>query len=580
MKNCALACATSNTCARSSPTSIRSICDTTEPSIARGPKTQAVMFCLMDVSASMTEDLKDLSKRFFMLLHLFLSRHYNEVDIVFIRHTTSAQEVDEDTFFRATETGGTVISSALDEMLRVVKDRYPVDDWNIYAAQASDGHNFDDDMDRCMSMLRQEILPLCQYYAYIEVYSEEQIAPFLSVVWSGYDEMTARACIPTLPCAACRVPGEIYPVFRELFSARSRPWMHHARTTKAGKLLYDGRMGFRDSSSAPTMPSMRSASARWVSTSTPTRSRSFAPSRCSMPTPRSACRTCTAIGRSANTSPARKGSTARARALAYELVINSDPCINYIMEENTMTMQALVLAHAAMGHNHFFKNNYLFQQWTDATSILDYLTFAKEYVAECEERYGVEAVEMVLDSAHALMNQGISRHPMPRRTAADMAEKARKRRQHEEETYNEIWRTVPRSELRHVVSRRSVEPTALKEELELNLPQENVLYFLEKHAPKLEDWKRELLRIVRMLAQYFYPQRQTKVMNEGCATFVHYEILNTLYDRGQISEGSMLEFMHSHSSVIYQPSFDSGHYGGMNPYALGFAMMQRHQAHV
>ena len=265
----------------------------------------------------------------------------------------------------------------------------------------------------------------------------------------------------------------------------------------------------------------------------------------------------------------RKG----ARALAYELVINSDPCINYIMEENTMTMQALVLAHAAMGHNHFFKNNYLFQQWTDATSILDYLTFAKEYVAECEEKYGVEDVEMVLDSAHALMNQGISRHPRPRRTPADMADKARQRRQHEEETYNEIWRTVPRSELSQGKP-GSLSPELLKEEFALNLPQENLLYFLEKHAPKLEDWKRELLRIVRMLAQYFYPQRQTKVMNEGCATFVHYEIMNTLYDRGQISEGAMLEFMHSHSSVVYQPSFDSGHYGGLNPYALGFAMMR------
>lgn len=181
------------------------------------PKTQAVMFCLMDVSASMTQDLKDLSKRFFMLLHLFLTRHYNEVDIVFIRHTTEAQEVDEDTFFRATETGGTVISSALDEMMRVVKDRYPVDDWNIYAAQASDGHNFDDDMGRCMSMLRHEILPICQYYAYIEAYSEDQIAPFLSVVWSGYDEITEEH--ENFAMRRVSSPGDIYPVFRELFSA-------------------------------------------------------------------------------------------------------------------------------------------------------------------------------------------------------------------------------------------------------------------------------------------------------------------------------------------------------------------------
>ncbi|MEM1422274.1 MAG: SpoVR family protein [Pseudomonadota bacterium] len=265
----------------------------------------------------------------------------------------------------------------------------------------------------------------------------------------------------------------------------------------------------------------------------------------------------------------RKG----ARALAYELVINSDPCINYIMEENTMTMQTLVIAHAAMGHNHFFKNNYLFKQWTDATSILDYLTFAKEYVAECEERYGVETVEAVLDSAHALMNQGVSRHPQPRRTLNLDREKARKRRAHEEATYNELWRTIPRSQL------PPVEPSSAASEArggkhDLGLPQENVLYFLEKHAPKLEDWKRELIRIVRMLAQYFYPQRQTKVMNEGCATFVHYEILNRMYDRGQISEGAMLEFMHSHSSVVFQPSFDQPFYSGMNPYALGFAMMQ------
>ena len=139
----------------------------------------------------------------------------------------------------------------------------------------------------------------------------------------------------------------------------------------------------------------------------------------------------------------RKG----ARALAYELVINSDPCINYVMEENTMTMQMLVMAHAAMGHNHFFKNNYLFQQWTDATAILDYLRFAKEYVTECEEKYGVETVEAVLDSAHALMPQGISRHPVRRQSLTDKHEREIRRREHEETTYNELWRTVPRSQL-------------------------------------------------------------------------------------------------------------------------------------
>lgn len=181
------------------------------------PKTQAVMFCLMDVSASMTESLKDLAKRFFMLLHLFLSRHYAEVDIVFIRHTTTAQEVDEDTFFRDTESGGTVISTALEEMLRVVNERYPVEDWNIYAAQASDGHNFDDDMERCVTMLERDILPICQYFAYIEVMPEAQIAPMQSVAWAGYSEVAGGQ--PHFAMRRVSSPGEIYPVFRELFSS-------------------------------------------------------------------------------------------------------------------------------------------------------------------------------------------------------------------------------------------------------------------------------------------------------------------------------------------------------------------------
>ncbi len=112
------------------------------------------------------------------------------------------------------------------------------------------------------------------------------------------------------------------------------------------------------------------------------------------------------------------------------------------------------------------------------------------------------------------------------------------------------------------------------EALAIGLPEENVLYFLEKYAPKLEDWQRELLRIVRMLANYFFPQRQTKLMNEGCATWCHYRIMNRLHDKGLLSEGAMLEFMHSHSSVIMQPAWDDWRFSGINPYALGFAMMR------
>lgn len=178
------------------------------------PTTQAVMFCLMDASASMTEGLKELAKRFFMLLYVFLSRHYEEIEIVFIRHTSVAAEVDEDTFFRGVQTGGTVVSTALEEMKRVVEERYPVDDWNIYCAQASDGHNFSDDMARCLNLLREDILPLCQYFAYIEVVEREFArSRFASQLWSGYrdvaDEKFAMRRVSS--------PGEIFPVFHELF---------------------------------------------------------------------------------------------------------------------------------------------------------------------------------------------------------------------------------------------------------------------------------------------------------------------------------------------------------------------------
>ncbi len=179
------------------------------------PATQAVMFCLMDASASMTESLKDLAKRFFMLLHLFLSRHYREVDVVFIRHTSTAAEVDEETFFRGVETGGTVISTALEEMDKIVRDRYSPEDWNIYAAQASDGDNIPDDMRHCLELVEHNLLPACQYFAYIEV--SEQIGFGDTIVWDGYKEIADR----NRHFAMRRVtsPSEIFPVFHELFSA-------------------------------------------------------------------------------------------------------------------------------------------------------------------------------------------------------------------------------------------------------------------------------------------------------------------------------------------------------------------------
>jgi uncharacterized sporulation protein YeaH/YhbH (DUF444 family) len=153
-----------------------------------------------------------------MLLHIFLTRHYREVHIVFIRHTSTAAEVDEETFFRGTETGGTVISSALDEMLRVVKDRYSPADWNIYAAQASDGDNFHDDMPRCVDLLEHQILPICQYFAYIETTHGERFNDTVETpVWHGYAQVAQASKVFAMRRVAS--PGDIYPVFHELFSA-------------------------------------------------------------------------------------------------------------------------------------------------------------------------------------------------------------------------------------------------------------------------------------------------------------------------------------------------------------------------
>jgi spore cortex formation protein SpoVR/YcgB (stage V sporulation) len=218
------------------------------------------------------------------------------------------------------------------------------------------------------------------------------------------------------------------------------------------------------------------------------------------------------------------------QGLAYEIVINSDPCICYIMEENTATMQTLVLAHAAMGHNHFFKNNYVFKQWTDASGIADYLSFAKSYISKCEERYGIEAVERLVDAAHALQSHGIHRYPGKR--SMDLRSEERReqeRRAHGEALFNDLWRTVPQAKGKKGPSKKKTEED--KRRAILRLPEENLLYFLEKTAPKLQGWQREILRIVRLIAQYFYPQRQTKMMNEGCATWTHHTIMTRLHQK-------------------------------------------------
>lgn len=251
--------------------------------------------------------------------------------------------------------------------------------------------------------------------------------------------------------------------------------------------------------------------------------------------------------------------------LAREIVINSNPCISYLMEENTMTMQALVIAHAAYGHNHFFKNNYLFRQWTDAEGIIDYMNFARNYINKCEEKYGVTEVEMMLDACHSIMHHGVDRYKRPAKLSkAKELEQQRAREEYVQRQANELWNTIPNKNVLEL-------PDNLEERFPSE-PQENLLYFIEKHSPILKSWQREIVRIVRKVAQYFYPQMQCRVMNEGWASFVHYYVMNRLWEKNLITDGNFLEFIHSHSGVLTQLPFNHKYYNGYNPYALGFDM--------
>lgn len=280
--------------------------------------------------------------------------------------------------------------------------------------------------------------------------------------------------------------------------------------------------------------------------------------------------------------------------LAYEIVINTDPCLVYCMEDNTMTMQTLVIAHAGFGHNAFFKNNYLFHRWTHADGILDYLLFAKNFVSECEEKYGIEEVSYFLDACHALQMYGVDRFKRPAKLSF-VQEKAKMQFREEEtqKNLNVLYRTLPPSEKKDAGNKRN--PSHIDSDgTKINFPkepEENILYFIEKHAPHMPTWKREIIRIVRKVGQYFYPQRQTQVMNEGFACFTHYYIMTRLQEKGLVTEGAYQEFLISHTNVVFQPEYDETRkvtagkddegrpiikevsiYSGINPYALGFAM--------
>ena len=187
------------------------------------PNYKAVIFCLMDVSGSMQEPEKDLAKRFFMLVHLFIERIYAETEIVFIRHTQKAEEVDEETFFYAQQTGGTIVSSALEKMRDIIADRYSTDEWNIYGAQASDGENFSRDSTKCADLLTTFLLPVCQHYAYVEIIPEREKELLTNAeeggeLWQSY--WCVQQCWPQFVIERVVKRDHIYPLFRTLFSPK------------------------------------------------------------------------------------------------------------------------------------------------------------------------------------------------------------------------------------------------------------------------------------------------------------------------------------------------------------------------
>ena len=251
--------------------------------------------------------------------------------------------------------------------------------------------------------------------------------------------------------------------------------------------------------------------------------------------------------------------------LAYEIVINSNPCISYLMEENTMLMQTMVIAHAAFGHNAVFKNNICFQQWTNAGSIIDYMIFARDYIRRCEQRYGEKEVEEVLDAAHSIAAHSVDK--FQRKHRPRLTEEARLQKLIEEDDRRQ-------RELDIIMQKTRRSTDVERDEEDIFEEEENLLYFIMKRSPKLETWKREICRIVWKINQYFYPQAQTQTLNEGFASFTHYYIMQRLEEKGIISPDAYMAFLQSHAAVISQPTYDKRWYSGFNPYALGFAILR------
>ena len=257
--------------------------------------------------------------------------------------------------------------------------------------------------------------------------------------------------------------------------------------------------------------------------------------------------------------------------LAYEMVINSNPCVNLLMEENLAYMQIMVMAHAGVGHNAVFANNVYFKEWTQAGSIIDYMLFARDYIRRCEERYGEREVERVLDAAHALAAHGIDKFKRKHKPKLSEEQRLKKLMAEDDRRQRELDIILKKTTIVEADDVLGLDPD---EDEHFEDEEENLLYYIMKKSPNLERWKREILRIVYKVNQYFSPQGPTKTLNEGFATFCHFYIMERLEDKGIIASDAYMAYLQSHSGVIYQPAYDSRHYSGPNPYALGFNILR------
>lgn len=252
--------------------------------------------------------------------------------------------------------------------------------------------------------------------------------------------------------------------------------------------------------------------------------------------------------------------------LAFEVVINTDPAIAYCQENNSATMQTLVMAHAVCGHGSFFKCNYMFKQFTNSSRILGYMDSYKEFLTECESRYGYQEVEYLLDACFVLQLHSFSTAPRANINLEDAWEMMVERLQYNEERDREEDKSLPRGKRdKSIVNKDQIDALLHND---FYTAQENILALICKQSRKLRPWQKRIVEGYCYMSQYFYPQYLTKVINEGWATFWHYQILKRMHDKGLLNDSSWLEMIDSHCSVVYQPDYSPQ----MNPYALGFAM--------